>query len=288
MAATGGRVNTQGRIVMHIALLLVACLASDPAELVGRFTAKGIVEPSGLVASRRHPGIFWTHNDSGNPPALFAVRQDGTLVREYAVAAPNVDWEDVAIDDHGHIYLGDTGDNLHILPVHAILRVDEPDPAEPDPAKPLAATAFYFRYPEGKRFDAEALFVEGDRAFVIAKSDLGHEADLFTVPLDAATPLLKPATARRIGALAKLTRPATGASITPDGRYLAVIAIGEARIYRRDADGRFVHAAKLKAPRGQVEAIAWSGGDLILANEEREIYKIDEATWRAEVNAKGR
>ena len=277
---------------MRIAILLVACLASasasDPAEPIGQFTAKGIVEPSGLVASRRHPGIFWTHNDSGNPPALFAVRRDGTLVREYAIAAVNVDWEDIAIDDLGHIYLGDIGDNLHILPVHAILRVNEPDPAKPAPAKPLAATAFHFRYPDGKRFDAEALFIEGDRAFVIAKSDGGHEADLFTVPLDVAAPLLKPATARRIGALAKLTRPATGASITPNGRLLAVTAIGEVRIYRRDADGRFVHVAKLKAPRGQVEAIAWSGGDLILANEQRELYKIDEATWRAEVNAKGK
>lgn len=273
---------------MRVAILIVACLASDPAELIGRFTARGIVEPSGLVASRRHPGIFWTHNDSGNPPALFAVRRDGTLVREYAVAAANVDWEDIAIDDLGHIYLGDTGDNLHILPVHAILRIDEPDPAEPAPAKPIAATAFYFRYPDGKRFDAEALFVQDDRAFVIAKSDLGREADLFTVPLDAAAPLLKPATARPIGVLAKLTRPATGASISPDGRFLAVTAAGEVRIYRRDADGRFAHVAKLKAPRGQVEAIAWSGGDLILASEGREIYKIDEAIWRAEVRAKGR
>ena len=45
-----------------------------------------------MVASRKHPGIFWVHNDSGNPPSLFAVRRDGSLVRSYRVEAANVDW----------------------------------------------------------------------------------------------------------------------------------------------------------------------------------------------------
>ena len=113
---------------MIASILLAATFAADHTERVGRFTHRGIVEPSGLVASRRFPGIFWTHNDSGNPPALFAVRRDGSLVREYKVAAANVDWEDISTDDAGHLYIGDIGDNLHVLPVHAILRLDEPDP----------------------------------------------------------------------------------------------------------------------------------------------------------------
>ncbi|MFO0950915.1 MAG: hypothetical protein U0835_07120 [Isosphaeraceae bacterium] len=68
------------------------------------------------MASRRHPGVFWVHNDSGNPPRLFAVRVDGSLIREYAVQAPNVDWEDIAVDDEGHLYLGDIGNNDARLP----------------------------------------------------------------------------------------------------------------------------------------------------------------------------
>ena len=175
---------------MLVAALLVASFARPRREGRAGSPTRGIVEPSGLVASRRHPGIFWTHNDSGNPPALFAVRRDGSLVREYKVAAANVDWEDIGIDDAGHLYLGDIGDNLHVLPVHAILRIDEPDPAEAS-ERPLAATAFHFRYPEGKRFDAEGLFVDGDRAVVVSKSGDGREAELFAVPLDAAAPILE-------------------------------------------------------------------------------------------------
>src|SRR5206468_8997829 len=87
-----------------------------------------IREVSGIVASRRHPGVFWVHNDSGNAAALFAVRRDGSLVREYAVKAPSLDWEDIAVDDAGHLYLGDIGNNAGLLPIRTIYEIDEPDP----------------------------------------------------------------------------------------------------------------------------------------------------------------
>ena len=48
-----------------------------PLEPIGRLDHPAIREASGIVASRRYPGIFWVHNDSGNPPALYAVRRDG-------------------------------------------------------------------------------------------------------------------------------------------------------------------------------------------------------------------
>ena len=71
-----------------------------------------VPEASGIVKSRRHPGIFWVHNDSGNPPLLFAIRADGQIVRQFRLDVPNIDWEDIAIDDQGHLYVGDIGNNL--------------------------------------------------------------------------------------------------------------------------------------------------------------------------------
>src|SRR6516162_8607570 len=105
-------------------------VASPPTQLesLGRFDPRAIPEASGIVKSRRYPGIFWVHNDSGNPPALFAIRRDGTIVREFRVAAPNVDWEDIAADDQGHLYLGDIGNNGGLLAIRGIYRIDEPDP----------------------------------------------------------------------------------------------------------------------------------------------------------------
>ena len=78
------------------------------------------------------PGIFWVHNDSGNAPLLFAVRSDGRIVRRFRLAIPNLDWEDIAIDDQGHLYLGDIGNNTGLLRVRTIYRLDEPDPSSPE------------------------------------------------------------------------------------------------------------------------------------------------------------
>ena len=118
---------------------------SDPAPLepMGRFDARAIPEASGIVKSRRHPGIFWVHNDSGNAPLLFAVRGDGRIVRRFRLAIPNLDWEDIAIDDQGHLYLGDIGNNTGLLRVRTIYQLDEPDPTIPeggDRDRPLPAT----------------------------------------------------------------------------------------------------------------------------------------------------
>src|SRR3954467_6080334 len=89
---------------MHVIGLvgLAALMIGQPSvrrmEPIGRLAHPAIREASGIVQSRRFPGIFWTHNDSGNPPALFAVRPDGSEDSEYSVGAPNVDWEDIPLD----------------------------------------------------------------------------------------------------------------------------------------------------------------------------------------------
>src|SRR6516165_5300997 len=130
-----------------------------PLEPLGRFEAGMIPEASGVVKSRRYPGIFWVHNDSGNAPLLFAVRADGRIVRRFRLAVPNLDWEDIAIDDQGHLYLGDIGNNSGLLRVRTIYRLDEPDPSSPeggdrDPPLPATQTVAY-ALPPSNRFDAE-------------------------------------------------------------------------------------------------------------------------------------
>src|SRR3954468_21278100 len=129
-------------IVWGIALAGLA--AGSPLERVGRFEDPAIREASGLVRSRRHADTFWVHNDSGNLPFLFAVRRDGRLIRSYRVAAPHLDWEDVAVDAAGHIYLGEIGNNGLRLRVRAIYCFDEPDPTKPSDAPLKLASATYY------------------------------------------------------------------------------------------------------------------------------------------------
>jgi hypothetical protein len=265
------------------AALVLANFDGPPAlELLGRLERKLVPEASGIVKSRRHPGIFWVHNDSGNAPLLFAIRSDGRIVRHFRLAIPNLDWEDIAIDDRGHLYIGDIGNNLAALPVRAIYRIDEPDPSLPA-EQVLAATAISrYTYPPGNRFDAESLDFDDGAAIVIAKYSDGSEAELFSVPFESPSPLTRPAQPRSLGKLAGFTEPATGSDLSADRLQLAVCSSTVTRIYRR-ADVQkhdWKRESEVRYRAAPVEGVCWDGRDLVLAAEGGAIYRIAEKTWR--------
>jgi hypothetical protein len=111
---------------------------------------------------------------------------------------------------------------------------------------------------------------------------------LFAIPLEPPAPLLRPTTARKIGSLPGFTHAATGADLSADGKLLAVCSVEDVRIYRRDADGRWVAEVKMNGPKQQVEAVCWDGLDLILASEDRQLFRITERNWRTAKRSKVR
>jgi hypothetical protein len=122
-----------------------------------------IDEASGLAASALHPGVLYTHNDSGDLPRFFALDLAGRDLGSYLVAgALALDWEDMARGpcaggSGSCLYFGDIGDNLRIRPTGSVYRVAEP--AQVGPGEHGAqAEAFPFRYPDGSH-DAETLLV---------------------------------------------------------------------------------------------------------------------------------
>ncbi len=279
--------------------VVLCLLLADPApaptlQRIGRLDHPAIREASGIVASRKHPGVFWVHNDSGNPPALFAVRRNGSLIREFAVGVPNVDWEDIALDDSGHLFLGDIGNNGSALPLRAVYKLDEPDPfqepkADPDAKRPpplKVATACYYRFESGKRFDAEGLVIAKGRALLVAKTFDGRDAAIYAIPFDPPAPLLKPAVPERIGTLPGFTKPVTGASLSLDGKRLAVCSLGSIGVYEKTGKDKWKRLAiRLFRSDDQIEAITWDGDDLILAGEERGIYRLPATAWREPASA---
>lgn len=254
---------------------------AEPLERVGKLTDPAIREASGIVASRRHPGIFWVHNDSGNPAELFAVRRTGELVRSYRVAAPNVDWEDIATDDAGHLYIADIGNNKLILPVRAIHQIDEPDPTSAGPSPgPLAVVAsHYYRFATGGAFNAEGLVVRDRQALIVTKRQDGQTAEVYRVPLDRPAPLLRPVLPTRVGGLPGCVEAVTGATLTADGRRLAVSTDRSVRVFEATAAGGWAPAGSLAHQAPDVEAITWDGEDLIVASEDRSVYRVPAGRW---------
>src|SRR5215510_2255932 len=104
----------------------------DPPRVIGHIANPDITEASGLVASKCQPNVFWTHNDSGDGPYIYALNYKGENLGTWKVTnAENLDWEDIAErkepDGACRIYIGEIGDNDLKRDVHTIYRVREPE-----------------------------------------------------------------------------------------------------------------------------------------------------------------
>ena len=130
------------------------CVPGQPVDLPAQ-----VREASGVAASKRHPGVLWTHNDSGNDAVLFAIDLSGRLIGETRIAGTeNVDWEDIAVGacpSGSCVYIADTGDNDEDRDDAAVYRIPEPDAAGGTSAE---AERFAIRFPDGPR-DVESIFV---------------------------------------------------------------------------------------------------------------------------------
>jgi len=96
---------------------------------IGFIADPRITESSGVVASRQHPGVFWTHNDGAKSYTLFAISREGKSLGSFHVAGAILnDWEDIAIDNEHHLYIGDIGNNDARRFSIAVHEINEPDP----------------------------------------------------------------------------------------------------------------------------------------------------------------
>jgi hypothetical protein len=267
-------------VLLTLIVRWAAAAPDSPLESLGTLDRQRIPEASGIVKSRRYPGIFWVHNDSGNPSLLFAIRRDGRIVREFRLEVPNVDWEDIAIDDQGHLYLGDIGNNGGVLPLRAIYRVDEPDPAKPSDRPIRASAVAFYAFPTKQRFDAEGLVFDRGVAIIVSKHLDRSPATLFTISLDKPATLLRPAFPQSNGTLPDFVEPATGASLSEQRDLLAICGADVTRIYDRDQWRRWRLMSEIRYRPQPIEGIAWDGRDLILVAEGGGLYRLSEATWR--------
>ncbi len=237
---------------------------------VGQLDRSVIKESSGIAKSSRHKGIFWTHNDSGNAPELFAVRADGELVAKVPVVdAPNIDWEDIAIAD-GFIYVGDIGNNMGWLRVRTVYKFAEPDSFRNDikPLKPIAT--YRYKYP-GDPFDAEGLLVRGEHIYITRKAGGKASAIYLLTPTGGEYMILAKVQTLPSGRI-------TGASLSDDGRFLVTVTgyrlclypVNDDLTLRKDQPTKCVSYP----PKGQIEACCFDGGDVIVTAEKGAVYRI--------------
>ena len=75
---------------------LGSCPKISSAKQIGTVTSPSINEASGLVASQTHSNIFWTMNDSGGKPCIYALKYGKRMLTLCLKHARNVDWEAIS------------------------------------------------------------------------------------------------------------------------------------------------------------------------------------------------
>lgn len=207
----------------------------ESPQVTGNIRSSDITESSGIAASKCQPGVFWTHNDSGDDAHIFAIDKSGNNLGTWKVAGTeNIDWEDIALTRDGSgkclIYIGEIGDNKAKRPIHLIYRVEEPNVSDASrnsssaaPLTTAAASALSFSYPDNNQ-DAETLLVHpktGD-IYVVTKRVSGP-AGIYRIKPDFGT--AEPQKAELVGQLSVPAIPngfLTGGDISPDGTRLVI------------------------------------------------------------------
>ncbi len=271
-------------------ILALVLQVYGPPTRITTIKNEDINESSGLVASRTNPGAYWTHNDSGDGPFIYAFDTSGQSLGTFRVtAATNRDWEDISAGpgpqaNRSYLYIGDTGDNDQRRNEIVVYRIPEPQltPADKNtsqkrPHTTVPAEAIRLAYPDGKH-DAEALLVHPSTGnlYIVTKVAFGkpgvYEA---TAPLTAG----KLITLKRIGELqtpSLLGGAITGGSISPDGRHVALCDyFGGYELTLPDASKNFDDIWKQKltsfnlGKREQGESIAYRlDGNAVLVTSE--------------------
>jgi len=258
--------------VVLLSLVVPASAQEQPGAVVAtRLEDPRIVESSGLALSRRHPGVVWTHNDSGDQARLFAVGSDGRTRAVLTLAGVEArDWEAVAAgrDDRGRpaVFAADIGDNNGVWPEVAVYRVTEPATLRDANVR---AARYRLRYADGPR-NAEALLIDprSNRLYVATKAESG--GGLYRAPAR-----LDPTGVNVLHRLARVPPVVTDGAFLPGGRGFVLRDYQQAYVYA--APGRRVGAFDLPLQfQGESLTVTADGRSLLVGSEgpDSEVWRV--------------
>lgn len=158
-------------------------------------------ESSGLIYT---DGALWTHNDSGNPPAIYKISEtNGSILQTVNITnASNIDWEDITADAQ-YIYIGDFGNNASGVRTDLrVYRISKSDITSASTVN-VAAAIINFSYSDqvigaspganNTEFDCEAFFIKDNVLHLFSKDWVNGHTRHYQLPATPGNYVISPA-----------------------------------------------------------------------------------------------
>ncbi len=185
----------------------------------------------------------------------------------------NYDWEDLAKDGNGNIYIGDFGNNENRRKNLRIFRVNEKNLNVVDTIQFTYADQKAFPPPKPDRnFDCEAFFYHNNNLYLFSKNRGESETvKVYKVPAEPGKYIVKVVDSLQIN------NKITAADISPDGKTIALLGYGNIYVFDVKNNDHFFESDKYCIPfekTGQAEALVFiNNTDFVFSNEGGKIFE---------------
>ncbi len=179
-------------------------------------------ENSGIILYR---GVFWTINDSGNDPVLYAFNPvSGMVVQQvFIINARNRDWEEIT-QDKDYIYIGDFGNNNGHRTHLQVYKIKKSDiPANQDAGVSAELISFQYGDQTGEpalsrsAYDCEAFFAWEDSLYLFSKNWQDRTSSLYVLSTLSGSYVVSPRSVFNADGLV------TAADISKNGKIVTLL-----------------------------------------------------------------
>jgi hypothetical protein len=265
-------------IVLLLFGFLVSCSNYGQLTYVTKLPKK-LDENSGMVVDK--DTTVWMLNDGGGANKIYQISSKGKLLKELEIKnAKNKDWEELAKDKEGHLYIADTGNNYNKRKDLVIYKISDPNKEKGDK---IEAEQIAFNFPEQKKYppkkskllyDTEAMFFAKDSLYLITKNraePFKGEALIYRIPAkkgDYQATLLGEFIPCTEFSVCKIT----AADISPDGKTIALLGYGKLWLFTNFELSKFFEGKLITIDldiHTQLESIAFLNNTTLLLSDEQ-------------------
>jgi hypothetical protein len=241
-------------------------------QRIGRLDSQ-ISESSGLAHAS--DSTFWTHGDGGSPSELYLFNLKGQLLQTVPLQLPNADWEDLAQDEQGNLYIGDVGNNFNNRQNLQVYKVQQETMAVTGTIRFRYADQTAFPPPQQQRhYDLEGFLYHSDSLYLFTKSRALRKTITrrYSLPVTGGNYVVEPQEELR------LMSPVTAAALSPTQDQFALLGYGRLYLFGMEngkVDFRGKRSCLTIGKSGQAEALLYlSPTQLLLTNENGKLYLV--------------